>query len=70
MLFKVIMYYALAKGAWNGLRGRMPPNWRMREMDRILKAFYIEPIREQLNKPMPPWILDFDEIQVEAGSAL
>lgn len=54
MLFKVIMYYALAKGARKGLKGPLP--LRLQDIDKLLKQYYLDPIREQLNKPMPDFM--------------
>lgn len=45
------MYYALAKGAWKGLKG-WPPNWAIRQADKLIKEYYLTPMREQLNKPI------------------
>lgn len=54
MLFKVIMYYALVKGAWKGLKGPLPMT--VQDIDKLIKQYYLEPMREQFNLPMPSFM--------------
>lgn len=47
MIFKAILWYALLKGGWKGLK-KAPP-MTLNDFDRILMKYYVNPIRERLN---------------------
>jgi hypothetical protein len=65
MIFKVLLWYALIKGGIKGLKPGLPMT--VSEFDRILKQFYIEPIMQQLNKPMPDFMYKPAEWREEDG---
>lgn len=52
MIFKLLLYYALGQGAVKGLKKKPPQT--LKAVDELLRKFYLEPIREQLNRPIDP----------------
>lgn len=66
MIFKAILYYALAKGAWKGLKKR--PRMTLEDFDRMLEEQYIRPLTTMLHMDTKFLLPEFDEIRVEAGS--